>query len=71
MTGAQSQWNEMYVPPGTASNLFYLRWPAHKGKAVESSMAGFMPLLSPLMSPFYVSIWHRGHSVHLILSGCF
>lgn len=44
--------------------------PAHTGTGVEGLAVRFMPLLSPLMSPFYVSIWHSGHSAHLIQTGC-
>lgn len=40
--------------------------PAHTGTGVEGLAVRFMPFLSPLMSPFYVSIWHSGHSAHLI-----
>lgn len=44
--------------------------PARTGIGVEASAGRFMLLLSPLMSPFYVSIWHSGHSAHLVWTGC-
>lgn len=39
---------------------------AHRGGREGSRLARFMMLPSPLMSLFYVSIWHSGYSVHLI-----